>query len=60
MKIDMHIEKLSFFVSAWTFFLDSEVGTGGRPHKDMAENIVWNILNGRKHLPEGRSQIQYM
>ena len=30
MKIDMHIEKSSFFVAAWTFFPDS-----GRPWKKI-------------------------
>ena len=32
MKIDMHIEKSSFFVAAWTFFPDS-----GRPWKKISK-----------------------
>ena len=54
MKIDMHIEKSNFFVSAWTFFLDS-----GRPWKKIInkpEIFVIHML--RDIMPCGQTELQ--
>jgi len=50
----MHIEKSSFFVSAWTFFLDS-----GRPWKKIInkpEIFVIHML--RDIMPCGQTELQ--
>ena len=52
MKIDMHIEKSSFFVAAWTFFLDS-----GRPWKKIINKHEIFVIHMLRDLSKQQFEI---
>ena len=52
MKIDIHIEKSSFFVAAWTFFLDS-----GRPWKKIINKPEIFVIHVMRNLSEQQVEI---